>query len=400
MISTFFLIISAACANEFEDPPVYNTDTLLTLSDLPSGVDTANPITSDGFFRIYQLTTPYGTYDLEGDAFLKMRLGEMTAVAKLTEVELTDTFKNSFEQAIKAPIGFVQGAVQDPGRAVQKTLTGVSRLFDRAASGLRNIGKDQDGIAESLLGISKAKREIAISLDVDPYTDFEPLSKKLDRAAQASAAGGLTVRGLLTLIPGGVGIAASSASTASEITGLVRDRTTSELLEINRNKLARAVGNKPSVNAFFENSNFTPTDQTIIAEALFKLRDVKNVATFLARIASAAERSQAIFLRERALMHALFSEQHTPILQFTIAGSVPLAVGEEEQIIALFPIDAFAWTKRTAGIVESVFLETQNGTSDRSVELIITGDVTQLAQKKISEFGWKLTQKYKTSPPE
>ncbi|MGI9401876.1 MAG: hypothetical protein ACR2O0_11520, partial [Rhizobiaceae bacterium] len=179
-------------------------------------------------------------------------------------------------------------------------------------------------------------------------------------------------------------------STASELTNLVRDKTSSELLEINHGKLVKAVGNKPSVNAFLENSNFTPTDQTIVAEALFKLRDVKNVDAFLTRIAAAKERSQAVFLRERAVMHAAFSEANSPIEEFIVAGGVPIAMSKGGTTVALFRIDALAWTQRTADIIDMVAQGIQASWPDQPVELIISGQATELANRKISALGWKL----------
>ena len=205
---------TTAIGEEFETPPTFDPSTLLAEQASGANYKIANPVNSDGFMRIYVLETPYGQYRVDGDSFLRMRLKELAAVSALASAEETDTFQASFQEALKGPVEFVGNAVTDPGQTLKNTVSGVGRLFGRAKSAVKNAGKGSDNVAESLLGISRAKRDIAVGLGVDPYTDFEPLAERLDKAAQVSAAGSLTVRGLFALIPGGAGTAVSTASAA------------------------------------------------------------------------------------------------------------------------------------------------------------------------------------------
>ncbi len=384
------LLPGPAFSQQYEKPPEFEPSAVIPSDKVPAGVSIVSPVISDGLLRIYTVDTPYGQFVFDGDGFAKQRLKELAAAERLSQAELNDEFKSSFEKSLREPVEFVQGAVENPAGAVKKTISGVARLFDRAAAGIRNAGEGPDNIAESLLGVSKAKREIAVSLGVDPYTDFGPLKERLERAAQASAAGGLTVKGLFMLIPGGAGIAVSSVSTASDLATLIRDKTASELMEINRARLRRAAGNTPSINLFLENPHYTLGDQTVVAAALLKLRKVKNVNAMLSRMASVTQRSQAIFLRERVHLTADYSAKTKEISSFFDAGGLPLSRAVDGAIVTILPIDALSWTERSAGIFERV----QAGlTGDEGVPeklLLITGEATPLAQEKLGATGWKV----------
>ena len=43
-------------------------------------------------------------------------------------------------------------------------------------AGLANNRADRDSVVDSVLGVSDTQRELAVELDVDPYTDFPPLA--------------------------------------------------------------------------------------------------------------------------------------------------------------------------------------------------------------------------------
>ena len=67
-------------------------------------------------------------------------------------------------------------------------------MLDRVGAGLSNTRADRDNVMESLLGVSDTQRQLAVELDVDPYTDFPPLAERLKQMAGAMAGGGLPVR--------------------------------------------------------------------------------------------------------------------------------------------------------------------------------------------------------------
>jgi hypothetical protein len=386
------VIATTVLAAPFETLPSFDASAVLGPKAAGSNYKVTSPIRTDGLVRTYNLETPYGQFRVEGDSFFQMRLKELAAIEALSKVEDTKTFRDSFQKSLKAPVNFVGDAITKPVETVERTVSGVGRLFGRVASGVRNVGTSPDNMAQALLGVSSAKREIAIGLGVDPYTDFKPLAERLERAAQASAVGGLTVKGLFLLVPGGAGLAVSSASSASDVADLVRERTPSELRDINRSKLTRAVGGKRSIGLFLDNRNYTPADQTIIAEALFKLRQVRNVNAFLVRAAGIAERSQAVFMRVRAAMLARHHRDVEPFNEFVTIAEIPFCRSNDGKTIGVFPIDDLVWTERTAGLVSRVSGELDSAGQNNGVELFITGKATELSKKELQKFNWSITE--------
>ena len=111
-------------------------------------------------------------------------------------------------------------------------------MFDRVGAELANNRADRDPLLESLLGVSDTQRQLAVELDVDPYTDFPPLAQRLKEMAGAMAAGGLPVKAGLALVPGGVGIAVSSVATVNSAKDALRDKTAAQVIaEVTRDSV-------------------------------------------------------------------------------------------------------------------------------------------------------------------
>ena len=379
---------SVATAADFEQPPAEDAAMILGADAVGANFRVASPVRSDGLMRLYDIETPYGVLHAEGDEMLRLRLGELAAITALEQLETTGQFAEGFRNAAAQPLEFVGDAVADPMGAARNTVSGVGRLFSRAASGVRNAGTGPDNAAESLLGVSAAKREIALELGVDPYTDLAPLADRLERAARASALGGLTVRGALALIPGGVATAASYASAAGSVTDLIKSSTPSELRDINRQRLAGAGVSAAAIDLFLDNRAYTPADQTIFAEAVSTLGVVGHRELFVARAAAAGSRDIAIFQRRRAELLSHYNATVTPLQDFVLVSGIPLTTTSDGRVVAVFPFDLVSWTDITGGLADVISAEL-NGAG---VELVVTGSVTPLARSQLTLLGWTLTE--------
>jgi hypothetical protein len=382
-------VASGAIAQEFEQPPVEDAAAVLGARAAGANYRVASLVQGDGLLRVYDIETSYGPLRAEGDAVLDMRLKELAATRALEELEGSRQFAEGLKAAAAQPLELVGDAIADPVQAVKGTVSGASRLFKRAASGVRSIGKGPDKAAANLLGVSAAKRQLAVELGVDPYTDYRPLADRLERAARASALGGLTVKGVLVLIPGGAGVALSSVSAASSVTELVKAHSPSELRDINRARLESAGIGSQTIDLFLDNHAYTPTDQTIFAEAISDLGAVGHLEVFVARAAAAWTRDLAIFQRRRAELLAHYNGRLTPLREFVLVAGIPLTSTQDGRVVAVFPLDLVAWTDMNAGLVETLSAELGNG---GGAELAITGYATPLARSQLNQLGWTLTE--------
>ena len=159
---------------------------------------TVNPIVrSDGVMRIFDVDTPYGNFAFDGIEFAKLRIHELNAIAAIEKMSQSEEFGKAFGRAALGPIKFGADLITNPAGTVERSLTGIGNMFDRFGAGLSNNRADRDGLVDSLLGVSDTQRELAVDLDVDPYTDFPPLAQKLKEMAGVMASGGLPIKAVV-----------------------------------------------------------------------------------------------------------------------------------------------------------------------------------------------------------
>ena len=151
-------------------------------------------VRSDGVMRIFDVDTPYGQFAFDGVEFAKLRIHELNAIAAIEKMSQSEEFGKAFGRAALGPIKFGADLITNPTGTVERSLTGIGNMFDRVGAGLSNNRADRDGLVDSLLGVSDTQRELAVDLDVDPYTDFPPLAQKLKEMAGVMASGGLPIK--------------------------------------------------------------------------------------------------------------------------------------------------------------------------------------------------------------
>src|SRR5262249_27422065 len=229
---------------------------------------TVQPIVrSDGVMRIFDVDTPYGKFAFDGVEFTKLRLHELDAVAAIEKMSQSDAFGQAFGRAALGPIKFGADLITKPADTVERSLSGIGNMFDRIGAGLSNTRADRDNLVASLLGVSDKQRELAVSLDVDPYTDFPPLAQRLKEMANIMAGGSLPVRAGLSLVPGGIGIAVSSVATVSSAKDTLRDKTAAQVIaEAPATLLSLGIPHE-NVSRLLANPDHTPADPLLMARA-------------------------------------------------------------------------------------------------------------------------------------
>ena len=181
-------------------------------------------VRSDGVMRIFEVDTSYGKFTFDGVEFTKLRLHELEAAAAIEKMSQSEAFGQAFGRAALGPIKFGADLLTKPADTVERSLSGIGNMLDRVGAGLSNTRADRDNVMESLLGVSDTQRQLAVELDVDPYTDFPPLAERLKQMAGAMAGGGLPVRAGLALVPGGAGIAVSSVTSMDTAKDSLRNK--------------------------------------------------------------------------------------------------------------------------------------------------------------------------------
>lgn len=388
----FALGADRALAAEIEDPSTTSAAAVLGTELRGPNYEIEDAVRSDGFLYIFSLNTTYGRYQVEGRDMLKLRLRELGAVAALEKMNKSQAYVDAAGKAAMKPAKLAEGLVTNPIGTVEQSMSGVGALFSRIGSAAANMGHDRDSVADSTLGVSSARRQLANKLGVDPYTDFKPLADALEDMAQVTALGDLTVSGAFMAIPGGAGMAVSYSKTGQEVEQMVLDKTPSELRDTNRAKLTAMRVPEPATNAFLDNAFYTPMDHTIIVSALAKMNGVANRGVFVTRASQARNRDLAVFIRHRAEMLADYHRRVEPLADFVEVRGLPLNRTRAGKVVAIVAFDQLVWTKQASDLVAVIDQDIRQRRLGTTIELRIAGTATALAREGLRERGWNVVE--------
>jgi hypothetical protein len=370
----------------FESPPTAQADEILESQASGPNYRVESLVRSDGLLHIFVLSTAFGSYQIAGDDLMRERIRELAALRKLQAMSESDIFVKSLGQAAIAPVRYGEDLLTDPKVTLQKSFSGVANMFDRIGAGLTNSRASRDSAIGSVLGVDEARRTLAVQLGVDPYTDFPPLASKLSDVASAAALGGLSTRGLMMAMPGGAGIAVSTASTADTLSGTLAQKTSAQIVALVKGQMLKLKVPSIVTDRFVQNRTYTPADLLIISQALRRMR-AGNAALFIARAADAGTRDEAYFQRRRAQILA-DNANALGIGPFVSVGGFPLNRSNDGGIIAVFPFDQVAWTENVARTFEAV-AKSISGQPGMPV-LALTGKLTDEAQANVIRLGWTI----------
>lgn len=386
-----------AFSDRFETAPEASPQVVLGDKASGPGYRVETPIRSDGFMRIYSLTTSEGTSRIAGDGLLRSRLRELAALHALQSLETHQSFIDGLKEAAKRPVDFVENTVTDPVGTAKNTMSGVGRLFGRITSGVKNVVTGDAGspaeLAASLTGQAKARRELAVELGVDPYTTYAPLSAKLDQAAGVSTAGNWTVSAVLALVPGGVVV--SAASTAESLRNLIVDSTESELEERAVAILSQLGATPDAIAALTANPHYTAAEQAVIAYQLNAMEGVDGRGLLVAHAANVTTRDEAFFQLRRIVMNLAYHETVAEIALFRRIGGFPVAIRKDGVAALAFPLDMIAWTETTSSALTAMHEGLAKvGIVPPAIDFVMTGQMTPLAAERLSTFGWSLADSF------
>jgi len=351
---------------------------------------TVNPIVrSDGVMRIFDVDTPYGNFAFDGIEFAKLRIHELNAIAAIEKMSQSEEFGKAFGRAALGPIKFGADLITNPAGTVERSLSGIGNMFDRVGAGLSNNRADRDGFVDSLIGVSDTQRELAVDLDVDPYTDFPPLAQKLKEMAGVMASGGLPIKAGLSFVPGGIGIAISSVATVSDARDTLRSKTAAQVIAETRATLLGLGIPDENISRLVENRNYTPADLLIMALALKKL-NAENTTAFVDHVAGAGTRNLAFYHRRRAQILAARSNELGGIVSFVTFGGQPINITRNGNVVAAFTVDDIAWTDVQQRTFIAATAEIQRMKPGTTPVLATTGAVTPMAAAEIGQRGWKI----------
>ncbi|MBF0559602.1 MAG: hypothetical protein HQL08_12580 [Nitrospirae bacterium] len=347
-----------------------------------------------GFMDHFTVDSDYGIFEVTGDAALRKLLREISALTAFKKVENTEAFGKALIASAKQPLVFGENLVTNPVDTVTGIPKGVARLFMNAyASVTSKKQTGEDSTAESMLSLSKYKREYAYNLGVDVYSSNSVFQKELNRVGWAAAVGNLSFSAATAPVGGGVGMAISYTGFAQTMNDYLRDEPPSRIRMDAQEKLLSIGVAKDDIKNFLENKAFTPRHTVVIVNSLMKLKDAAGRDSFIKFANSASDEEQANFMMNIAETMRGYQETVSPVKEISIDAALVIAKAENNSVPILFPLDYGVWTESTEAIFKNIVASFKSQADKPQFELLVAGTVSPLAKKNIEQLGIKVTEK-------
>lgn len=360
--------------------------------------------TSSGLNEFW-IDSDFGVFEADGNEMLVRRVKEIYAIAQLREISRTDEFKKSLAAAAKSKLAAAKNIVEDPGQAISNVPKGVMKFMGRAGESIKNVGKKKDNgyddggnTLEKTIGYSQAKRSIAVSMGIDPYSKNEVLQKELNEVARASWAGGFAFSAGTFPIGGAAGIALTATGVSSSLDKIVQEKPPADLKNINRTELRNMGASEKETERFLNNIAFSPTEQTAFVLNLKSLDHVANRAAFVRAAAeNSSNESDALFcVQTSALMSDLHAGEH-PLARIAMIRNLPVCIAKDGAVIVALQWDYAAWTAGAAGMTEEVLSLAQKS-GNKGVYVSLSGQASPHLKQELQSRGITIVERVSPGP--
>ena len=401
-----------AAESAYEPPPLLRATDLAPAELLEGPRFRVDPqVVTDGLLTRFTVRSDFGTFEAAGPGMLRVRVGEVRALADLETVTKGEVFAKALAESAKRTGKSLQAAVENPEETIKGIPEGVGRFFDRVGRSVRtgaqkagdqaaqqkaqgagagevaaDVGSATGRTAGEVLGYYDARRRLAKDLGVDPYTKNPALDKKLDEVAWAAFAGEFGLNRAVGAVPG-VGMLANSASWFSD---LVWESSPGDLRVMIEKKLLGMGVAQDTVDRFLRHRWWTLTQQTGLVVRLDTLTGVPGRAAVLPLALTVASEEQARFVAGTVAILARIHKSGTRITQVSVAGTVLGKAGNGALVVPA-PVDYVVWTERAATFARRPDLKAPT----RGIWL--PGQVSPRARQELTRLGWAVHERFSAS---
>jgi hypothetical protein len=390
----------------FEELPVLNANEILRPEFVGGPHHKVHePVPTYSGANQFTIDSDFGVFEAHGNEMLVRRINEINAISRIKEVSRTDQYKNALAKAAKSPVAAAKNLVNDPVNAIENVPKGIMKFMSRAGESIKGIGKNREpdtaegSKARQLIGFSDAKRKVAISLGVDPYSTNSVLQHELDGIAWASFAGGLTVKVATMPFGGGVGAALTVTELSGDIDQMLKEKSPTDLKIMNRKALLALGAGEKETERFLNNNAFSPSAQTAF---VLNLRSLDNVANRRAFVRTAGEtssdESDANFCVQTAALMSKIHKEEKPLAHIAMIGDFPVCVAKDGTVVVALQWDYAAWTSGAAAFTGEVQkLAAQSGKNE-GVLVALSGQVSPRLRKELTNRGFTVKDRLISGP--
>jgi hypothetical protein len=387
---------SSMAQTAFESPPTFRASKILP-PDLLAGPDHRidERVVNDGYMNIYTINSRFGNFTANSNVELRIRVGEVSAIAKMDEWANSEQFIKGVGKAGKDVLESSTRLITDPVGTVKDTASGVKEIYQSARRGISRIGAEDDAEDDGLdvkemIGYSRAKRQYAAEFGVDPYSTNPVVQEHLGRLSRAGFVGDVGTGTALGMIDGGVGMAMSVAGHLQSLKEAVRDMSPDELRELNEEKLRAMQVEQSVIDLYLGNYVFSPTYQTAFVATLEEIDGAADRGEFVKVAVLAKNEDQALFRLSQARMYANYHKSVKPLQMFVLASEMRVVAARtaDGALVASVPADHVFFTSSLASYFTAARSGLEYLVGVSSKQLWIAGDMSPKARTWIEESGW------------
>jgi hypothetical protein len=344
----------------------------------------------------------FGVFEAEGNEMLVRRVNEINAIAQLKDVSRTDAYKNALVTSAKSQLAAAKSIITDPGNTVTNAPKGLMKFMGRAGERVKGIGKkrepapDEGSRAQNVIGFTAAKRKVALSLGVDPYSSNDVLQRELDGITWASFAGGMTFKAATMPIGGGAGAALTITGLSNTLESMLLDKSPADLKIMNRKTLLEMGTSAADADALLKNTAFSPSEETAFVLNLKSMDGVTGRGAFVAVAAknSSAE-ADAIFCVKTAELMAMLHQKEEPLARITLVDDFPVCVARDGTLVVALQWDSAAWTARADNFAKRVQAQ---GKEKSNYHVALSGVVSPRLRQELESRGFRVQDRLSPGP--
>jgi len=383
----------------YETPTPVDTSEYVSEEALAGSGLVLDPLASpDGASLQFAGRGPRGRFAISGRENLQAYAAMLRAIAELEKMDRDQMFGHAAGQAAKAPLQAAAKLVAEPGKTLSTLPKGAMSFLKRTGRQIQESTRQiAEGSANStgaadLVGLGSIKRQLAVSLGVDPYLPDETFQNVLNETASAAYLGGVGVKALTMLVaPAAVSQVVTGLNISGNLAKKIVSSSAADLRASDREDLTSLGVPPETIAALFANRSFTPASTAVLVDSLKKLGTKKGLPQFVAACAAAEDTAEATYYREVATLLAQRVAAQGPLARLEIFHALPIAVSQKNELVVPLPADLLWWTS-TVDEISQALLESE-GAPFTGAELWTDGRLTPAAETALRQRSYTIDQR-------
>lgn len=268
---------------------------------------------------------------------------ELKAINELRQISTTKAFTQGLKESAKGTYQSGKQIVRDPVGAAKRVPQGASKFFAKV-KGFFNDDEDDTSQKSSsgdtlkgILGVDKAKRQLAARLGVDVYSRNQALQDELNRVASAAAGGGLAFDIGTLPIGGAVGIGLTVVGIQQTVDSLINDSSPNSLRNWNEQNLIKLGADQDLVFQFINHPWYTLRQITVITASLATTK--VNPDLFLESANRALTPADGRYFEQVAELLAAYSQKIAPLQSLRLQDGLLCATDNKGMLIVPISLD-------------------------------------------------------------